>query len=417
MRPRQKERAQGSAKDTPARFLAVDFFCGAGGTTCGLIDAGGYVLAGVDKDASVRDTYQRNNRNRRLDKSFPEFLNLDIFEASPEYPEGQQSQLFDALSNLIANARVESPNLPLMFAICAPCQPFTTISKNAMTAGRQEKRSRDRGLLTQAAEFVRVFEPDFVLSENVAGISDPVYGGVWQEFEAMLEAFGYDTGSKVVDAVNFQVPQYRKRSILLAVKRKNRRKKSESTRRLVVPSAHPRSRQISVSETIAHLPRIGAGQQHPEIANHKTRSLSALNKQRIQVSKPGESNACLENSKFGDLSLPCHRRVNAKFKQRCFNDVYTRMHPDKPSPTITTKCHSISNGRFGHYDRRQYRGISLREAAALQTFPDRYIFHPEDKIGIVARMIGNAVPPKLAKFFANYLVSGAAERSAIVQED
>jgi DNA (cytosine-5)-methyltransferase 1 len=416
MRTRLTEIKQGSAKDTPARFIAVDFFCGAGGTTCGLIDAGGYVLAGVDKDASVGETYRRNNRNKRLDRSFPEFLNLDIFEASPEYPDGQQSQLFETLSDLIANARVDSPNVPLMFAICAPCQPFTTISKNAMTKGRQEKRSRDCGLLVQAAEFVRVFEPDFVLSENVAGISDPAYGGIWQEFEAMLRGFGYDTGSSVVDAVNFQVPQYRKRSILLAVKPKNRRKQS-STRHLTVPLSHPRSRKISVCETIAHLPRLSAGQQHPEIPNHKTRNLSPLNKQRIQVSKPGESNASLENSKFGDLSLPCHRRVNAKFKQRCFSDVYTRMHPDRPSPTITTKCHSITNGRFGHYDRRQYRGISLREAAALQTFPDRYVFHPEDKIGIVARMIGNAVPPRLAKFFANYLVSGAAERSAVAREE
>jgi hypothetical protein len=48
------------------------------------------------------------------------------------------------------------------------------------------------------------------------------------------------------------------------------------------------------------------------------------------------------------------------------------MHPDRPSPTITTKCHSISNGRFGHYDETQLRGISLREAAILQSFPDAY---------------------------------------------
>jgi DNA (cytosine-5)-methyltransferase 1 len=81
------------------------------------------------------------------------------------------------------------------------------------------------------------------------------------------------------------------------------------------------------------------------------------------------------------------------------------MHPNRPSPTITTKCHSISNGRFGHYDIKQHRGISLREAATLQSFPDNYVFYPIEQIEPVARMIGNAVPPKLAKYFASYLVN------------
>jgi DNA (cytosine-5)-methyltransferase 1 len=79
------------------------------------------------------------------------------------------------------------------------------------------------------------------------------------------------------------------------------------------------------------------------------------------------------------------------------------MSPDRPSPTITTKCHSISNGRFGHYDVKQVRGISLREAAILQSFPSSYVFYPKDQNTAVAAMIGNAVPPKLAAFFSGYL--------------
>jgi DNA (cytosine-5)-methyltransferase 1 len=77
---------------------------------------------------------------------------------------------------------------------------------------------------------------------------------------------------------------------------------------------------------------------------------------------------------------------------------------DQPSPTITTKCHSISNGRFGHFDVKQIRAISPREAAALQSFPDDYIFFPIERLEPVSRMIGNAVPPKLARFFSEYLV-------------
>jgi DNA (cytosine-5)-methyltransferase 1 len=113
----------------------------------------------------------------------------------------------------------------------------------------------------------------------------------------------------------------------------------------------------------------------------------------------------MESTAFGDLSLKCHRDVNRKLRVRCFTDVYTRMHPARPSPTITTKCHSISNGRYGHYDTSQNRGISLREAAALQSFPDNYVFYPTDRVDPIARMIGNAVPPKLAQYFASYLVN------------
>ncbi|MEI9898926.1 MAG: DNA cytosine methyltransferase [Hyphomicrobium sp.] len=113
----------------------------------------------------------------------------------------------------------------------------------------------------------------------------------------------------------------------------------------------------------------------------------------------------------GDLTLDCHRKVNARLNNRCFTDVYTRMRADRPSPTITTKCHSISNGRFGHYDTTQVRGISLREAAVLQSFPDDYVFYPTDQIEPVARMIGNAVPPRLAQFFASFLVDTLVLRS------
>ena len=87
------------------------------------------------------------------------------------------------------------------------------------------------------------------------------------------------------------------------------------------------------------------------------------------------------------------------------------MSADRPSPTITTKCHSISNGRFGHYDASQNRGISLREAAILQSFPEDYVFHPQDAVCGVAKMIGNAVPPLLARSFAEYSLKLLDRRS------
>jgi DNA (cytosine-5)-methyltransferase 1 len=229
-----------------------------------------------------------------------------------------------------------------------------------------------------------------------------------------LESAGYVTGSKVVCASRFGVPQFRKRSILLAVRReliKSERLSSFLAEEILIPESDPDSVMISVRKAIEHFPSIGAGEAHATIPNHRTRTLSELNLQRLASAAPGQSNAYMDSTEFGDLSLECHRNVNQRLKQRCFSDVYTRMHPDRPSPTITTKCHSISNGRFGHYDVEQIRGISLREAATLQSFPEDYIFYPLNQIEPIARMIGNAVPPKLAAFFADYLAKSINEYS------
>ena len=412
MSPKKKS----SRGRTEPAFLAVDFFCGAGGTTRGLIDAGGYVMAGIDKASGCRETYVENNVNAFIDYSTPRYLDYDIFPASEDYPEGQQNELRKELKELISYYRGKAPHAPLLFAICAPCQPFTRLARKELSAKSKTGRERDSNLLREAVKFVAAFKPELILSENVQGIGDPKFGGIWGEFRAELEKRGYLTGSKVVCTSRFGIPQYRKRSILLAVQRtlaKSERQADLLAREILVPEADPDAVMVSVREAIDHLPPIGAGENHATVPNHRTRTLSALNLQRLASAAPGQSNAYMENTEFGDLSLDCHRQVNQRFKQRCFSDVYTRMHPDRPSPTITTKCHSISNGRFGHYDTGQVRGISLREAAILQSFPEDYVFHPNDQIEPIARMIGNAVPPKLAAFFADYLaksIDGDARR-------
>ena len=375
------------------------------------IDAGGYVIAGVDKDDRCRQTYTENNTNTTLDCCPTRFLKYDIFPKSREYSGGEQRQLFKELDELIPHYRRKAARVPLLFAICAPCQPFTKLSRKKMSRMRLKLRKRDRNLLSEASRFVAKYQPELVLSENVAGIHDPKFGGVWDNFRRRLERLGYVTGSKVVCTSHFGVPQFRKRSILIAVRRELIRPERLADllgKELLVPERDPDAIMVSVAQAIGHLPPIRAGEAHPKIPNHRTRNLAEINYKRLAVAKPGENNAYMKTTKYGDLTLMCHRRVNRKFQTRCFSDVYTRMSPDRPSPTITTKCHSVTNGRFGHFDVRQVRGISLREAAILQSFPDDYVFYPSDEVEPVARMIGNAVPPKLAGFFSGYLANSLA---------
>jgi DNA (cytosine-5)-methyltransferase 1 len=409
--PQIERNAVASGRARMPAFLAIDFFSGAGGTTRGLLDAGGYVIAGVDKDAVCERTFVENNSNTTLDKRPPYYLCRDIFPTSRSHPEGEQAKLEKELDQLIAKYRKLAPGVPLLFAICAPCQPFTTLARKELSESRIKKRRRDKNLLSEALKFVRRFRPDIVLSENVAGISDPKFGGIWESFSSGLRKSGFAVGSDVVCASNFGVPQYRKRSILVAVRKTKGKGPAVKSGTILIPLSSISGAPVSVAEVLSHLPPIRAGEQHSEIPNHRARTLSDTNLKRISSAQPGESNSYLASTPYGDLSLPCHRRVKKRLKIACFTDVYTRMSPDRPSPTITTKCHSISNGRFGHFDTKQARGISLREAAALQSFKDNYVFYPEDGVCTVARMIGNAVPPLLAKSFADFSISLLDQRS------
>jgi len=389
------------------RFFAVDFFCGAGGTTRGLIDAGGYVIAGVDKTGDCRETYERNNTNKSLIKANARYLQMDIFDRTEAYPDGQADELIRELHSMIDFYRLRNPEIPLLFSICAPCQPFTDLHRSELSDDRSASRERDQGLLNQTFEFIQEFKPEMVLSENVAGIQAPKFGGVWQEFESRLRAAGYAVGSNIVDCSRFGIPQFRKRSIMLGVHKtmcdpQLIANDGSANDYLIVPGGDPDSSVMTVKEAIGHFPPIEAGESNSKIANHTAAKLAEINKKRLKAVVPGGTNLGFDE----ELTLACHDRTRSKSCAKGFSDVYTRMSPDKPAPTITTKCISISNGRFGHFDPEQARGISVREAAALQSFPDDYVFY--GGLCASAKMVGNAVPPKLSQFFANYLMSALA---------
>ena len=125
-------------------------------------------------------------------------------------------------------------------------------------------------------------------------------------------------------------------------------------------------------------------------------TLSDLNRERIRASKPGGT----WRDWPPQLVAACHQRESGKHSA----GVYGRMEWDKPAPTMTTLCNGYGNGRFGHP--QQHRAISLREAAIFQSFPEDYCFVPQGRdvvIKSVARLIGNAVPPKLGEAVARAL--------------
>lgn len=388
--------------NTDGEFLAVDFFCGAGGTSLGVIEAGFRVLAGIDNNAMYQSTYLTNIVNS--DGSRAAFMNLDLLPST--HPGGQRDMVVDEIGRVLETARKGRKN-PVLFIFCPPCQPFTSVNRGKLSANLEEVRRLDRGLLYHSLGYIRSFTPEAIFCENVSGIQDKKYGGVWQHFEASVAEMGYHVGSAVVDTVDFGIPQSRQRSILLAVRKDVYAGPSEaisSDRKLILPICDPNAEQMTVRQAIGHLPALEAGTAHPDDPDHRSSSVSDINRKRLVAAPEGGTN---EHYMGTELEVGCHSRLRSRMgkdgrRSGGYTDVYTRLYADRPAPTITTKCFSFSNGRFGHYDRSQNRALSIREAACLQSFPDDYRF-VTPSISSAAKMIGNAVPPKLARFYASYL--------------
>jgi len=324
---------------------ALDLFCGAGGLTRGLRRAGWEVVAGIDVDPSVGETYRRNNSRTR-------FLAADL-----------RSVTEDDIRSLAG----ATPSRELLLAGCAPCQPF---SKHRRVRGLAERPDAD--LLLEFVRLVCALRPAVALMENVPGIASRLGRTTFPRFLDTLRVCGYECDHGVLNARDFGVPQHRRRYVLLAVR--------DAPAVLPTPAENPQLQDLTVRRAIAQFPDIDAGETHPSIPNHCAACLSPLNWERIKATPPdGGSRRAWPLS----LQLPCHQRAGIGF-----SDVYGRMWWDRVAPTLTSRCNSLSNGRFGHPE--QNRAISLREAAALQTFPDDYEFvGPKNR---VAAWIGNAVP-------------------------
>lgn len=383
---------------SPLPIVAIDFFCGAGGMTNGLIQAGMHVLAGIDNQPLCEQTYVQN---LNADGTHPAYLCKDVFPKTRQYPAGQQHEIADEIRTLIRDfkRRNNRRKVKLVFAICAPCQPFTKITKIEMSESRQFKRQNDANLLLTTLALIKEFQPHALICENVEGMIEAGADSVLGKFQRSLKRAGYSFDARVINAAKFGVPQNRRRTIGIgidSVRYGNLVEVPEEDETLEKP--------VTVADTIGHLPPIAAGEVHADIPNHRTRALTAINLKRISCAPPGENNSYLMNTPYGDLSLDCHRRVAKKWGAPSFTDTYTRMRGEDVAPTITTKCISVSNGRFAHFDTTQNRALSPREAALLQTFPEDYVFYPEENIEFSATIIGNAVPPRLAAFFGARIV-------------
>jgi DNA (cytosine-5)-methyltransferase 1 len=206
----------------------------------------------------------------------------------------------------------------------------------------------------------------------------------YRRFIRMLRSNSYSIAEGVLDAKYYGVPQTRRRYVLIASRN---REASLPPRELDGASTSVRT----VRNAIEHYPPIGAGERHATVPNHVAAAISPQNLARLKSTPPNGGD---RRAWPPELELECH-----KGHYSGHTDVYGRMAWDQPAPTLTGRCNSLSNGRYGHPI--QDRAISLREAASLQTFSDAYSFFGLDKQ--IARQIGNAVPVRFAEALGRHL--------------
>lgn len=342
---------------------AVDFFCGGGGMTRGMLDAEIEVLAGIDVDPTCKETYELNNGPAK-------FILEDISKFQPEQLERYLTPAGDEVS-------VKKNDDNLLFIGCSPCQYWSTMRTD------KSRSHKSRNLLVDFKRFISHFNPGHIVIENVPGILTRPESPL-KDFLAFLETQGYphvDHG--VIKVWEHGVPQTRKRFVLVASR--------VHEVSLPKPDKNCKNKVSQFIRDPKKFPAIPPGHVDPTPYCHTTAGLSDRNQRRLAMT-PADGGSRLAWAKT-ELQLPVYAKNDYK-ESFGFQDVYGRMFWDRPAPTITTRFYSISNGRFAHPD--QDRPISLREGAALQTFDVSYGFHAKS-IADNARLIGNAVPPELAK--------------------
>ncbi|MBX3174953.1 MAG: DNA cytosine methyltransferase [Gemmatimonadaceae bacterium] len=327
---------------------AVDLFAGAGGATAGLRGAGFQVVYAVDSDAEAAASYCANHAGTQVEVA-------DIRELSP-------CSVRDAL--------YLAPGELALLKTCPPCQPYSSLS-------RSKDRRLGSELVRSTVEWVDAFEPTSVMFENVPGVAT---SNGFKDLVKGLRAREYDVDWRVLNAAQFGVPQKRRRLILVALK--------GHSDGLGEDFWTPVAQRVRSAAAILRGMLKLEGQD--ELLD-RPRKLSAMVQRRVNLIPQNGSRFDLPKH----LQLKCHQRLDS----RSAAEAYGRIRSTGPCATITTRCTTVSCGRFVHPDRN--RGLTLREAAVLQSFPPTYKFVGSH--GTIERQIGNAVPAKLVEVVAGRL--------------
>lgn len=340
-------------------MIGIEIFSGAGGMSLGAIMAGIDVKMAIEIDPSAAFTFKINHPNAIV-------LNSDI----------------KTITNVPIQTKKE--DMKILFG-GPPCQGFS----------RSNHRTRNsfnpnNYLFHEFARLTQIWCPDWIVLENVEGLIGTNNGSFVEQILDKFDEMNYAVSYKVLNAVNFGVPQKRTRLFIVGSIHGIKFEFPDETH-------HP---FVTVKDAINDLPILNNGNQVEKLEYSSSAESSYAKKLRQNLSEctnhmvSKNTDLVIERYNFipqgGNWqSIPSNIMSSYKDVTRCHTGIYHRLHEDRPSVVIGNyRKNMLVHPKFN-------RGLSVREAARLQSFPDWFEF--KGALGQQQQQVGNAVPPYLAK--------------------
>lgn len=356
-----------------SQLIAVDLFSGAGGLSLGFCRAGFEVAAWLEIDKSAAGTLRANHPTP--DAEFDPVINDDIRSVSLTEIEKRLKQVGATRVDVLIGG--------------PPCKGYSRTNKQTRT-----KENPLNYLYQHYLGFAKRLRPRMVVMENVSDIRSFADGEVVEDIECELNCMGYNVQIKTLDASHFGVPQVRHRTIIVAHQRRMKFEYPTGTC----------SERLTVWDAISDLPHVSNGNLVDELPYATDPANDYQRMMRGDLSLAPNS----LTTRNGELVLERYKHIpqggnwrnipeelmqNYADKERCHNWIYRRLPADKPSVTITNFRKNMLIHPF------EDRGLSVREAARLQSFPDSYKF-----VGGILhqqQQVADAVPPLMAEALAD----------------
>ena len=345
-------------------MIGIDLFSGAGGLSLGAEMAGIDVAIAVENDPYAAQTYRVNHPHTLM-------INGDICQ--------------------VRNLRVDRSDQSLVLFGGPPCQGFSTSNRKT--------RNKDNPQNWLFQEFFRVAKetkPDWIVFENVKGIKETEKGFFITEISQTMVKLGYKCTTMILCASNYGVPQTRSRLFIIG---------SLHQKKIKIPGCS--APLVTVKDAIEDLPSLknGASQDILEYKMEARSDYAKMLRKNMEmcsghlVSKNNDN--IIKRYTFippgGNWkNIPDDLMDNYTDKSRCHTGIYKRLIANEPSITVGNYRKSMLIHPW------ENRGLSVREAARLQSFPDSYLFC--GSIGFQQQQVGNAVPPILAKYVFEMII-------------
>lgn len=357
----------------------IDLFCGGGGLSYGFESAGFHIVAGVDEQDAFRETYEHNH-------SDAEFLEADLNEISGK--------------EILDRVELDAGDVDVVIG-GPPCQGFSLAQANSNPGDERNF------LVTRFIKAVYEIEPDWFLMENVPQIATMEDGAVREYIIEQFEKIGYTVNFKELNSVEFGVPQKRRRAFFIGTSSGSEFTFPEGTHRQSVSQttlgANDTKPPVPVKDAISDLPALEPGEIKTEYGSAPQSEYQALMRDGGNLTNHKAPN-------HGEKVI--NRIKRAEQGGKIPYDSWSqkrRLSWDEPAPTLLGGPRPTYH--FAHPD--QHRGLSVRERARIQSFPDRFEFHAP--IAKQRQITGNAVPPLLAEAIANSILSRISKSKQKIQ--